>query len=89
MHFLEEAKKWLGEFTEIVLLLIALGVGCEILFGRALPFFTNRVGDTQAGIVYNLTQLLNTLGENGFVGLIALGIIVFLFYRKRPVTQHS
>lgn len=88
MHFLEEAKRWLGEFTEIVLLLIALGVGCEILFGRALPFFT-RVGAAEEGIVYNLTQLLNTLGENGFVGMIALGIIVFLFYRKRPVTQQG
>ena len=88
MHFLEEAKKWLGEFTEIILLLIAVGVGCEILFGRVLPFFT-RVGAAEEGIVYNLTQLLNTLGENGFVGMIALGIIVFLFYRKRPVTEQG
>jgi len=77
MHFLEELKKWLGEVTEIFLLLIALGVAVEILFGSAVPFF--------GGIVLNLTSLLNTLGQNGLVGLIALSIILYLFYRKKAV----
>jgi hypothetical protein len=77
MHFLEEARKWIGEITEIFLLLIALGVAVEILFGKAVPFF--------GGIVANLTGLLNTLGDNGLVGLIALGIILYLFQRKRAV----
>jgi hypothetical protein len=81
MHFLEEAKRWLGEITEISLLLIALGIAFEILFGNTLPFF--------GGVVTNLTQLLSTLGENGLVGLIALGIILFLFHRKKAVTQHG
>ncbi len=76
MHVLEETKKWLGEITEIFLLLIALGIAVEILFGE-VPFF--------GGIVTNLTGLLNTLGENGLVGLIALGIILYLFRRKRAV----
>ena len=77
MHFLEEVKKWLGEITEISLLLIAIGIAVEILFGHGVPFF--------GGIVANLTALLNTLGENGLVGLIALSIILFLFYRKKAV----
>ena len=77
MHFLEELKRWLGEITEIFLLLIAIGIAVEILFGTAVPFF--------GGIVANLTALLNTLGENGLVGLIALAIILFLFYRKKAV----
>jgi len=77
MHFLEEAKRWIGEITEIFLLLIALGVAVEILFGKAVPFF--------GGIVANLTGILNTLGENGLVGLIALGIILYLFQKKRVV----
>jgi len=75
MHFLAEIKKWLGEITEIALLLIALGIVIEILFGSAVPFF--------GGIVANLTTLLSTLGENGLVGLIALGIILFLFHRRK------
>ena len=77
MRFLDETKKWLGEITEISLLLIALGIAIEILFGNTVPFF--------GGVVTNLTALLKTLGDNGLVGLIALGIILFLFYRKRAV----
>ncbi len=78
MHFLGELKKWLGEITEIFLLLIAIGIAAEILFGSAVSFFGG-------GIVVNLTALINTLGENGLVGLIALSIILFLFYRKKAV----
>jgi hypothetical protein len=33
--------------------------------------------------------MLSTLGEKGIVGLIALAIIFFLFYRKQPVPQHQ
>ncbi len=82
MRFLEEAKKWIGEITEIALLLIALGISIEILFGSAVPFFG-------VNIVENLTAMLSTLGEKGIVGLIALAIIFFLFYRKQPVPQHQ
>lgn len=78
MRFLEEVKKWLGEITEIALLLIAIGIAAEILFGREVPFF--------GGVVTNLTALLNTLGQNGLVGLIVLALILFLFYRKKAVT---
>lgn len=78
MHYLAEIKRWLGEITEIFLLLTALGVVVEILFGSAAPFFGGR-------IVANLTGLLNTLGDNGLVGLLAFSIILFLFYRKRAV----
>lgn len=70
-------RKWLGEITEIALLLIALGIAVEILFGSTVPFF--------GAVVANLTALLKTLGDNGLVGLIALGIIVYLFRSKRAV----
>ncbi len=78
MQFLEETKKWVGEITEIALLLIALGVAVEILFGSNVPWF--------GGIVGNLTVLLGTLGDNGLVGLVALGIILWLFRRKKVMT---
>jgi len=77
MHFIEEIKKWLVEITEIFLLLIALGVAVEILFGSQVPFL--------GGVVANLTALISTLGENGFVGLIALAIILYLFRRRKAV----
>ena len=76
MRYMEAIKNWLGELTEIALLLIALGIVVEILFGASVPFF--------GGIVANLTGLISGLGQNGLVGLIALGIIIFLF-RKRTV----
>jgi uncharacterized membrane protein YcfT len=76
MQFLVELKKWLGEITEISLLLIALGIAVEILFGNTAFFGTS--------IVANITNLLRILGDNGLVCLIALGIILFLF-RKRAV----
>jgi hypothetical protein len=77
MNFLQEIKKWLGEVTEIFLLLIALGITVEILFGQHVPF--------TSGIVTNLTTLISTLGENGLVGLIALGIILYLFRKRKSV----
>lgn len=77
MEFLKEIKKWLGEITEISLLLVALGVLVTILFGEDVPFFS--------GVAANLSVLLNALGEKGLVGLVALGIILFLFYKKKAV----
>jgi hypothetical protein len=74
MRVLEETKKWLGEITEIALLLIALGIAVEILFGQSVPFFGT--------VVANLTALISSLGQNGLAGLIALGIILFLFRKK-------
>jgi hypothetical protein len=88
MHYLQEVKKWLGEITEIFLLLIALGVVVEILFGSA---GTAGPGETAffTGVVTNLTALIKNLGSNGLVGLIALAIILYLFQRRKVfVEQH-
>jgi hypothetical protein len=81
MNYFEKIKKWIGEITEISLLLIALGIVMEILFGSAIPFF--------GGVITNLTGLLKTLSENGLVGLVALGIILFLFQKRKAIEQHS
>ena len=83
MNYLQEIKKWIAEITEIGLLLVALGIVAGILFGQPesgkMTFFT--------GIVTNLTALLNQLGENGLVGLIALGVIVYLFHKRKTVAS--
>ena len=79
MKFFEKMKSWIGEITEVALLLIALGISAEVLFGSEVPLFS--------GIVTNLTELIGTLGENGLVGLIALSIIIFLFQRKKAVEE--
>ena len=79
MHYLEEVKKWLGEFIEVFLLLVALGIIAHILFGETVPFF--------GSVVPNLTALIADLGENGLVGLIALAVILYLFQRRRVFAQ--
>ncbi len=82
MHYLAEVKKVLGEITEVLLLLIALAIVGHILFGETLPFF--------GSVVPNLTALITDLGENGLVGLIALGIIIYLFQRGKVFAgQHQ
>ena len=81
MHYLEEVKKWLGEITEVFLLLVALGIIAHILFGEMVPFFGN--------VVPNLTALIADLGENGLVGLIALGVIIYLFQRRSAWIQQQ
>jgi hypothetical protein len=75
MHNFKKIKKWIAEITEISLLLVALGIVVEILFGDAVPLF--------GGIMTNLIGLLSTLGENGFVGLVVLGIVLYLFRRGK------
>ena len=81
MNALTMVKKWIGEIVEIALLLVALGVTVEILFGNSsIPFF--------GGVVNNLTTLIKSLGDNGLVGLIALAVILWLFHRKDAVTQN-
>ena len=79
MQYLHEVKKWLGEITEILLLLVALGVVVEILFGTEVPFF--------GAVVVNLTGLINSFGDAGLVGLIALAIVVYLFQRGKVFAQ--
>jgi len=81
MNFLQELKKWLAEVTEIALLLVALAIVAEILFGSNIPFF--------GGVVTNITALISSLGDNGLVGLIALAIVVFLFRRRIAFAQHQ
>ncbi len=77
MNFFDTAKTWLRHLTEIGLLLVALGIVLQLLFGKAVSFLT---GD----IVTNLIALIQALGDNGVVGLIALAVILWLFSKRAP-----
>ena len=71
---LNTAKNFLSEVVSLGLLLIAVGVVLQVIFGSAVPFVG---GD----IVGNLTNLNGSLGEGGLVGLISIGIILYLIQR--------
>lgn len=74
MELMDKAKGWIVKITELGLLLVALGVVLQMLFGPNIAF----VGD----VVGNLIKLVNALGSNGVVGLVAIAIILYLFNRK-------
>jgi hypothetical protein len=75
MRSFKKIKKSIAEITEIALLLIAFGIVIQILFGNSVPLFGE--------IIWNLIGLLHTLGENGFIGLAVLGIVIFLFRKSK------
>ncbi len=75
--FFDKLKGWLSQIVELGLLLIALGIVLQILFGRAVSFIP---GD----VVGNLIGVVKAMGDNGLVGLIAVGVILWLFWKRQP-----
>ena len=53
---------FIGQVTALVVSLVAFGVAAGVVFGDSVPF----VG----GVLSNLLDLVNMLGENGLVGLL-------------------
>ena len=72
---LDTVKSWLRQITEVGLLLIAAAIVLEIIFGSAVPY----IG---VGILDNVVALTAKLGQDGLVGIIAIGIVVWLYMRR-------
>ncbi|MFL2520607.1 MAG: hypothetical protein ACJ0RJ_04015 [Alphaproteobacteria bacterium] len=72
---LNTIKSWLKQITEVGLLLIAAAVVLEIIFGSTVPY----IG---IGILDNIIAITAKLGQDGLIGIIAIGIILWLFLRK-------
>ena len=65
---------YLNKFLEVGVLLLAVSVIAEILFGPNVAFFGSQV-------TKNLINLLNSLGEQGVAALIIVLAVIFA-YRK-------
>ncbi len=65
---------YLNKFLEVGVLLLAVSVLAEIIFGPNVPFFGSQVTE-------NLITLLNSLGEQGIAALIIVFAVIFT-YRK-------
>jgi len=76
MDAIAKIKTWIGAFIDIGLMLLALAIVASLLVGGSLPFF--------GGVVGNIVGLVKDLGTNGLVGLIALGVIFWLFAKRSP-----
>ena len=70
--WISKIKKYLRQFVELGLLLLAVSVFAEILFGPDVAFFGSQV--TQ-----NLINLLNSVGDAGVAALILIFAVVFVF----------
>ena len=59
---------YVKKLTEAGVALLALGIIMQVIFGNVVPFMG---GD----IVGNITAIVASLGAQGLVGLVALGVI--------------
>jgi hypothetical protein len=72
MDMFGQVKNVVRELIDISVVLMALAIVLTILVGgSSLPFVGNVVG--------NMMSMVKDLGSNGVVGLIVLGVIVWLF----------
>jgi hypothetical protein len=75
MKGFETIKEWVGALTELALMLLALAIVLSLLIGANLPFFGT--------VTANIMAWVKDLGENGLVGLFALGFILWLFSKRK------
>jgi hypothetical protein len=75
MKGIETVKGWVGELTELGLMLLALAIVLALLVGSNLPFF--------GSVTTNIMGWVKDLGSNGLVGLITLGIVLWLFSNRQ------
>ena len=75
MKGMETIKAWIGELTELGLMLLALAIVLALLVGSSLPFF--------GSVTANIMSWVKDLGSNGLVGLITIGIIFWLFSHRK------
>ena len=71
---ISKTKDYLNKFLEVGVLLLAVSIIAEILFGPNVPFFGSQVTN-------NLIVLLNNLGDQGIAALIIVFAIIFVYRR--------
>jgi len=69
-------KQIMREIVDFGLLLIAIAIILEVLFGPSSPFLGSNIID-------NLVGLVNELGSEGVVGIISVAIIIYLWNRLK------
>ena len=63
-------KGYVDDLAHLMMSFVAIGAISEVIFGSGI-FGVNVIG--------NLTAIINTFGESGFAGLVALLVLVGLF----------
>ena len=73
-NWISKVKYYLNSFLEVGVLLLAVSVIAEVIFGPNVAFFGSQVTE-------NLVRLLNNLGSQGIAALIIVFAVIFA-YRK-------
>ena len=76
-NWIDKSKRWIAQITELGLLLVALAIVAQILVGETNLWVFD-------GVVDNLLVIIDRLGQNGLVGLVAIAIIMWLFAKRSP-----
>ena len=66
---------WIRQITELGLVIIALGVVLQIIFGAAVPFLG-------LDIVGSVVALVKQFGNEGLVGLVAVWVLWAIYKGK-------
>ena len=74
INWINQIKSYLNKFLELGVLLLAVSVIAEIVFGPNVAFFGSQVTN-------NLIALLNSLGNQGTAAIIIVLAVIFT-YRK-------
>ena len=80
LKMISQMKVWIRHLTEIGVFLVALSIVAEILFGEMVPFLS-------ANVIGNITTMIGGLGEEGLVGLVALGIVAYVFAKSSETAK--
>ena len=72
-NVMNKVTTFLGGLTTILLSFVSLSILAEVIFGTGV-FGTS--------VVTNVMELVKALGDGGFVGLIALVILIQVFQKK-------
>ena len=70
--WITKVTTYMSKFIELGVLLLAVSVIAEILFGPDVAFFGSQVTS-------NLISLLNSLGEQGIAALIVVFAVIFTY----------
>ena len=72
--WISKVKYYLNSFLEVGVLLLAVSIIADVIFGPNVAFFGTQVTE-------NLIRLLNSLGSQGIAALIIVFAVIFA-YRK-------
>ena len=76
MEFITKLKEWGSSITELGIIVIALAVILQILFGSATTPFLG------VDVISNITNVVAQLGNQGLIGLGSIAVIAWIFTRK-------